>query len=79
MDFQKTYQRIHNKIEGKEGRRISNREMSERLGCTVDTYSSSRRGEKKHESIERFIDLLNYLSDEEIVKIIRENKKEEHE
>jgi len=71
MDVDKVFRKIHRMLEDKEDRKISQREVAERIGCSLDTYSAHYRGTNKPTSVKHFLELLSLLNDEDILKAIK--------
>lgn len=75
MQIDKVYRKIHRMIEDKEDKSISQREMAERIGCSLDTYSAHHRGANLPTSVKHFLELLSLLEDEDILEAIEMYKK----
>ena len=77
MKLSDVYIDIHHKIELKERRaRISQREMANRIGCSLDAYGGHLRGLNEPASVKHFLSLLNMLDDEDIVEVVKQYKAE---
>ena len=74
MSLDKVYRKIHRLISDNEDRDISQKEMSERIGCAIDTYSAHYRGSNKPKAAAQLLELLNMLNDDQIVKAVRTYK-----
>lgn len=77
MSLDKVYRKIHRLISDNEDKDISQKEMSERIGCALDTYSAHYRGSNKPKAATQLLELLNMLNDDQIVTVVR-TFKEEH-
>jgi len=71
---------LHNAVESKFfGKKISQREMAERLGISMRTYQDWRLGNSKPQAAIAIFKMLSELEDEEVLRItkrIRSNLKE---
>jgi len=76
MSVDKVYRKIHRFINDKEDRKVSEREMAEKIGCSLDTYNSHCRGSNQPKSVIQIMELLNMLDDDEIVVAVRKYKEE---
>ena len=72
---------LHNAVESKFfGKKISQREMAERLGISMRTYQDWRLGNSKPQAAIAIFKMLSELEDEEVLRItkrIRSNLKED--
>ena len=76
MSQQKLFFSIHNNIERKEGRKLSHKEIANRLHCSKSTYDKYLNGKLNPKAIDNLMNLLSMMSDEDIIKAIRLYKKE---
>ncbi|MGW8168395.1 MAG: hypothetical protein ACWGHH_00040 [Sulfurovaceae bacterium] len=77
MSLDKVYRKIHRLVSDNEDRDISQKEMSERIGCSLDTYSAHYRGYNKPKAAIQLLELLNMLDDDQIVKAVRTYQEKE--
>jgi hypothetical protein len=71
MSLDKVYRKIHRLISDNEDKDISQKEMSERIGCSLDTYSAHYRGASKPKAAIELLELLNMLNDDQIVIAVK--------
>ncbi len=71
MEIEKIIRHAHTLIEAKEIRRISQKEMAEKLGISLPTYASYLQGKYEQIGMKTLLKMLNYLNDDEIVKVVR--------
>jgi hypothetical protein len=64
--------KIHKQIEELETKDISHAQMAKRLGIAPSTYNSWLGGTKKPMAIPALLDMLAMLSDEDMVRVVRE-------
>lgn len=72
----KIYRKIHRMIEDNIDKKISHREMSEKLNCSIDTYGGHIRGTNEPISVKHFIQLINMLDDEDQIVLLKFIRKE---
>lgn len=77
MSLDKVYRKIHRLVSDNEDKNISQKEMSERIGCALDTYSAHYRGSNKPKAATQLLELLNMLDDDQIVTAVRTYKEED--
>jgi transcriptional regulator with XRE-family HTH domain len=63
---------LHNAIEGdNNGKKISQKEMSENLEISMRTYQDWRLGNAKPQAAKAVIEMLGRLDDEDLIRIVR--------
>ncbi len=63
---------LHNAVESKFfGKKISQREMAERLGISMRTYQDWRLGNSKPQAAIAIFKMLSELEDEEVLRITK--------
>ncbi len=68
---------IHNSVEANQlGKRISHKEMAKRLNISMRTYQEWRLGNSSPIAVKAVFDMLNFLDDEDILRIIKRIKQE---
>lgn len=77
MSLDKVYRKIHRLVSDNEDKDISQKEMSERIGCSLDTYSAHYRGANKPKAAIQLLELLNMLDDDQIVTAVRTYKEKD--
>ncbi len=77
MSLDKVYRKIHRLVSDNEDKDISQKEMSERIGCSLDTYSAHYRGSNKPKAAAQLLELLNMLDNDQIVMTVRTYKEED--
>lgn len=74
MELKELIRGAHHLIEAKEKGRITQEEMAHRIGVGYRTYLEYQRGTNAPLAMKALLHLLNLLSDDEIVKVVREWK-----
>ena len=63
---------LHSSVEAQQfGKRISHKEMAKTLGISMRTYQEWRLGNSAPIAIKAVFDLLGYLEDDDIVRIVK--------
>ena len=63
---------LHNAVEAKNnGKKISLKEMSQKLGIPMRTYQDWKLGNAKPQAAKTVIEMLGYLEDDEIIRVVR--------
>ncbi len=62
---------MHRLIEAKEKRKISQKEMAEKLGIPHTTYFAYVQGRNEPTGMKAMFEMLNNLDDDDIVKVVR--------
>lgn len=67
---------IHSSVEASQfGKRISHKEMAEKLGISMRTYQEWRLGNSSPMAVKAVFDMLGFLEDDDILTIIKKIKK----
>lgn len=67
---------IHSSIEAEQlGKRISHKEMSEKLGVSMRTYQEWRLGNSSPLAVKAIFKMFDFLDDDDILRIINRVKK----
>lgn len=67
---------IHSSVETSQfGKRISHKEMAEKLGISMRTYQEWRLGNSSPIAVKAVFNMLSLLEDEDILNIIKKIKK----
>lgn len=76
MNTSDIFNLIHSSIEADQfGKRISHKEMAKRLGISMRTYQEWRLGNSSPIAVKAVFKMLSFLSEEDILHIIRKIKK----
>lgn len=75
MDLKSLFVSIHGRIQAKEGKKISHKEMSERIHCSKSTYDKYHSGELNPKAINNLMCLLTMLDKDDLQKTIEIWKK----
>ena len=63
---------LHNAVEAQNnGKKISQKDMSKKLGIPMRTYQDWRLGNTKPQASIAVIKMLGYLEDDEILRVVR--------
>lgn len=77
MNLAEVFDFIQNKLEAKQcGKRFTDSEMANKMGCCEDTYNRYRKGRSKPTGADKVFKVLKELDNKDIIKIIREYKGE---
>lgn len=72
MELSDLFNILHNAVEAQaNGKKISQRQMAERLGVSMRTYQDWRLGNAKPPAARAVVLMLGVLEDEDIVRIVR--------
>ncbi len=74
MSLEKLFFSIHNNIESKEGKKVSRKEISERIHCSKGTYDKYLNGNLNPKAVNNIICLLSMMNDDDILKTVKEWK-----
>ncbi len=67
---------LHNAVESKYmGKKISQREMAERLGVSMRTYQDWRLGNSQPQATTAIFKMLSELDDDEVLRVVKRIKK----
>lgn len=72
MELKELIRGAHYLIEAKEKRRVTQEIMARRIGVGHRTYLEYQRGTNAPLAMKALLNLLNFLDDDEIVKVVRE-------
>jgi len=67
---------LHNAVEAQHnGKKISQKEMAQRLGISMRSYQDWRLGNAKPQAAKAILDMLGMLEDDEIIRVVRKINK----
>ncbi len=67
---------LHNAVEAQNnGKKISQKDMSNKLGIPMRTYQDWRLGNTKPQASVAVMKMLGYLEDDEIIRVVRKINK----
>ncbi len=67
---------LHNAVEAQNnGKKISQKEMAQRLGISMRSYQDWRLGNAKPQAAKAILDMLGMLEDDEIIRVVRKINK----
>lgn len=72
MELKELVRGAHSLVEAKKKKRITQADMAERIGVGHRTYLEYQRGTNAPLAMKALLNLLNFLDDDEIVKVVRE-------
>ena len=76
MEILDLFNILHNAVEAQQnGKKISQKEMADKLGIPMRTYQDWRLGNSKPQASKAVIEMLGYLDDDEIVRVVRKINK----
>ncbi len=76
MESQDLFNILHNAVEAQYyGKKISQREMAERLNISMRTYQDWRLGNSKPQAAVAIFKMLGELDDEDIIRVIKKISK----
>lgn len=76
MEIRDIFNILHNAVESQQnGQKISQKEMAQRLGVSMRTYQDWRLGTSKPQVAAAVLQMLSYLDDEDIVRVVRKIEK----
>jgi len=75
MELKKLLLTLHKTIELQEMEDISQEKMAKRINVSHSTYRDYRRGINEPMAMKALLNMLNMVSDDEIIKIVRKWKK----
>ena len=76
MEIVDLFNILHNAVESQNnGKKISQKEMSQRLGIPMRTYQDWRLGNTKPQASIAVMQMLGYLDDDEIIRVVRKINK----
>lgn len=72
MELSDLFNILHNAVEARfNGKKISQREMAQRLGISMRTYQDWRLGNAKPQAARAVMLMLGVLEDDEIIRVVR--------
>lgn len=67
---------LHNAVEAQHnGKKISQKEMAQKLGISMRSYQDWRLGNAKPQAAKAILDMLGMLDDEELIRVVRKINK----
>ena len=76
MELTDLFNMLHNAVEAQyHGKKISQKEMSEKLGISMRTYQDWKLGNAKPQAARVVMQMLGELEDEDIVRVVRKLNK----
>lgn len=72
METNDLFNLLHNALEAeRNGKKISQKEMADRLGISMRTYQDWRLGNAKPQAAKAVLEMLGMLDDDEIIRVVR--------
>lgn len=76
MEINDLFNLLHNAVEAQHnGKKISQKTMSEKLGISMRTYQDWRLGNAKPQAAKAVLEMLAMLEDDEIIRVVRKINK----
>ena len=76
MEMNDLFNLLHNAVEAQNnGKKISQKEMAQRLGISMRSYQDWRLGNAKPQAAKAILDMLGMLEDDEIIRVVRKINK----
>lgn len=76
MEINDLFNLLHNAVEAQHnGKKISQKEMAEKLGISMRSYQDWRLGNAKPQAAKAILDMLGMLEDDEIIRVVRKINK----
>ncbi|MDP3266589.1 MAG: XRE family transcriptional regulator [Sulfuricurvum sp.] len=76
MEINDIFNLLHNAVEAQNnGKKISQKTMSEKLDISMRTYQDWRLGNAKPQAAKAVLEMLAMLDDDEIIRVIRKINK----
>jgi DNA-binding transcriptional regulator YiaG len=76
MEMNDLFNLLHNAVEAQNnGKKISQKEMAQRLGISMRSYQDWRLGNAKPQAAKAILDMLGMLDDDEIIRVVRKINK----
>ncbi len=67
---------LHNAVEAQNnGKKISQKEMAQKLGISMRSYQDWRLGNAKPQAAKAVLEMLGMLEDDEIIRVVRKINK----
>lgn len=76
MEMNDLFNLLHNAVEAQHnGKKISQKEMAEKLGISMRSYQDWRLGNAKPQAAKAVLDMLGMLDDDELIRVVRKINK----
>ena len=76
MEINDLFNLLHNSVEAQHnGKKISQKTMSEKLDISMRTYQDWRLGNAKPQAAKAVLEMLAMLEDDEIIRVVRKINK----
>jgi DNA-binding transcriptional regulator YiaG len=76
MEMNDLFNLLHNAVEAQNnGKKISQKEMAQRLEISMRSYQDWRLGNAKPQAAKAILDMLGMLEDDEIIRVVRKINK----
>ncbi len=76
MEINDIFNLLHNAVEAQHnGKKISQKTMSEKLDISMRTYQDWRLGNAKPQAAKAVLEMLSMLEDDEIIRVVRKINK----
>jgi putative transcriptional regulator len=76
MEMSDLFNLLHNAVEAQHnGKKISQKEMAEKLGISMRAYQDWRLGNAKPQAAKAVLDMLGMLEDDELIRVVRKINK----
>ncbi|MDO9208709.1 MAG: helix-turn-helix transcriptional regulator [Sulfuricurvum sp.] len=76
MEMNDLFNLLHNAVEAQnKGKKISQKEMAQKLGISMRSYQDWRLGNAKPQAAKAVLEMLGMLEDDEIIRVVRKINK----
>jgi DNA-binding transcriptional regulator YiaG len=76
MEMTDLFNLLHNAVEAQgNGKKISQKEMAQKLGISMRSYQDWRLGNAKPQAAKAVLEMLGMLDDDEIIRVVRKINK----
>lgn len=76
MEMNDLFNLLHNAVEAQNnGRKISQKEMAQKLGISMRSYQDWRLGNARPQAAKAVLDMLGMLDNDEIIRVVRKINK----
>jgi DNA-binding transcriptional regulator YiaG len=76
MEMNDLFNLLHNAVEAQgNGKKISQKEMAQKLGISMRSYQDWRLGNAKPQAAKAILQMLGMLEDDEIIRVVRKINK----
>ncbi|MGZ5208073.1 MAG: helix-turn-helix domain-containing protein [Sulfuricurvum sp.] len=76
METNDLFNLLHNAVEAQNnGKKISQKEMAQKLGISMRSYQDWRLGNAKPQAAKAILEMLGMLEDDEIIRVVRKINK----